>query len=65
MQLEIDERERDLLRGLLEELLGDLRDQIYRAESHEFKEQLRAKKEVATTLMARLRPGEPLQARAA
>ena len=47
MRIEVNERERELLLGLLEDLVGDLRDEIYRAESHDFKEQLKAKKEVA------------------
>jgi hypothetical protein len=62
MRLEIDEGEWALLVGLLDELLGDLRDEIYRAESHDFKEQLRAKKAIAKGLLARLRPEAPIPA---
>ena len=57
MVIEVEERERQLLLSLLDELLGDLRDEIYRAESHEFKEQLKAKKEVVKALIRQLRPG--------
>ncbi len=56
MRIEVDERERELLLSLLDELLGDLRDEIYRAESHEFKERLKAKKEVVKSLLRQLRP---------
>ena len=56
MRIEVDERERELLLSLLDELLGDLRDEIYRAESHDFKEQLKAKKEVVKALLRQLRP---------
>jgi hypothetical protein len=55
MRIELDEGERELLQGLLEERLGELRDEIYRAESHEFKELLRAKKEVVKKLIEHLR----------
>jgi hypothetical protein len=55
MRFEINEGERTLLLDLLEDLLGDLRDEIYRAESHEFKEQLRTKKEIVKGLIAQLR----------
>jgi hypothetical protein len=55
MRIELDERERELLLDLLEEQLGDLRDEIYRAESHEFKELLRAKKELVKKLIEHLR----------
>jgi hypothetical protein len=56
MRIEVSEEERQLLLSLLDELLGDLRDEIYRAESHQFKEQLRAKKEVVKRLLGQLRP---------
>ena len=56
MRIEVDERERELLLSLLDELLGDVRDEIYRAESHEFKERLKAKKEIVKTLIRQLRP---------
>lgn len=62
MRLEMDESERQLLLSLLDELLVDLRDEIYRAESHEFKEQLRAKKEIVKRLIGRLRPEVPIPA---
>ena len=65
MRLEIDEVEWALLVGLLDDLLGDLRDEIYRAESHDFKEQLRAKKAVVAGLIARLRQEAPAPAGAA
>lgn len=55
MRLELDERERELLLDLLEERLSDLRDEIYRAESHEFKELLKAKKAVVKRLIDELR----------
>lgn len=56
MRLELNEDEREVLLGLLEEVLGDLRDEIYRAESHDFKEQLRVRKAIVTGLIDRLRP---------
>ena len=55
MHIELDESERELLLNVLEELLGDLRDEIYRAESHDFKEQLKVKKALVLKLIGRLR----------
>ncbi len=54
MRIELDEQEREILLALLEDRLDDLRDEIYRAESHEFKETLRAKKHLVKGLIARL-----------
>ena len=65
MRIEVGEEERQLLLDLLDELLGDLRDEIYRAESHQFKEQLKAKKEVVKGLLGRLRPEAAVPAGAA
>ena len=62
MRIEINEVEHALLLNLLEELLGDLRDEIYRAESHDFKEQLKAKKTVVQCLLGRLRAEAPVAA---
>ena len=56
MVIELDERERAFLEGILEELLGDVRDEIYRAETHDFKEQLKSKKDVVVHLIGKLRP---------
>ena len=55
MHIEMDETERALLLNLLEERLGDLRDEIYRAETHDFKELLKAKKAVVAKLIEHLR----------
>jgi len=55
MHIELGESERELLLNVLEELLGDLRDEIYRAESHDFKEQLKVKKALVLKLIGRLR----------
>ena len=65
MRIEVGEEERQLLLNLLDELLGDLRDEIYRAESHEFKGQLKAKKEVVKGLIGQLRPEAAVPAGAA
>jgi hypothetical protein len=56
MRIELEERERAVLTTVLEELLGDVRDEIYRAESHDFKEQLKAKKDIVIGLLGKLRP---------
>jgi nicotinamide riboside kinase len=65
MRIELSEEERQLLLSLLDELLGDLRDEIYRAESHDFKERLKAKKEVVKGLLGQLRPEAAVPAGAA
>ena len=65
MRIEVSEEERQLLLTLLDELLGDLRDGIYRAESHDFKERLKAKKAVVKGLLGQLRPEAAVPAGAA
>ena len=62
MWIDLDDGERTLLLDLLEELLGDLRDEIYRAESHAFKEQLKVKKALVLKLLGRLRAEAPVAA---
>jgi hypothetical protein len=62
MHIELDESERALLLDLLEELLGELRDEIYRAESHDFKEQLKVRKALVLKVMGRLRAETPVAA---
>ncbi len=63
MHIELNETERALLLDLLEERLGDLRDEIYRAESHDFKELLKAKKAVVAKLIEHLREAAGAPAR--
>ena len=57
MRIEVGEEERQLLLDLLDELLGDLRDEIYRAESHQFKEQLKAEQSKGKVLDRKFQEG--------
>jgi hypothetical protein len=41
VQITIDEKERDLLKKVLDQYFSELREEIYKTEGHEFKVQLK------------------------
>jgi len=55
MWFEVEEKEREFLLALLDEALVDVRDEIYRAETHEFKDRLKVKKALIVGLIAKVR----------
>ena len=55
MQLEISADEAQVLDQVLEEALGDTREQIYKAEVAEYKELLKRREDAITRLIERLR----------
>jgi len=55
MQLEISADEAQVLDEVLEEALGDTREQIYKAEVAEYKELLKRREDAITRLIERLR----------
>lgn len=59
MILELSEEERHTLEGILEATLRELRVEVYRAETAEFKEQLKADEGIIRGLLARLRATAP------
>ena len=55
MQLEISAEEAAVLTGVLESALGDVREQVYKAEVTEYKEGLRQRERIITGLLDRVR----------
>jgi hypothetical protein len=54
VRLELDEREADLLREVCREALSELRSEIVRTESTEFRGALKQREDVLKSLLARL-----------
>jgi hypothetical protein len=54
MTIELTAPERDLLLTLLQDELGRLKGEIYKTETFEYKEELKAREEVLVTLIGRL-----------
>ena len=54
MQLELNQEEQELLLNLLEESYQELRAEVRKTESHEFKETLRSKGHLIEGLLQRL-----------
>jgi hypothetical protein len=55
MQLEISAEEAAVLSEVLESALGDLREQIYKAEVAEYKADLKTREKLITSLLERVR----------
>ncbi|MCS7182515.1 MAG: hypothetical protein NZ869_05330 [Thermoanaerobaculum sp.] len=55
MFLELSEEERRTLEGILEAALRDLRGEVYRAETSQFKEELKADETIIRAILAKLR----------
>ncbi len=54
MNIEMTAPERDVLLRTLEDELGRLKGEIYKTETWEYKEQLKAREQVLTSLIERL-----------
>jgi len=52
--LELNEEERDILLGVLKEELGTVREEVYHADTAEFKDSLKKKEELLRALIGRL-----------
>jgi hypothetical protein len=59
MRLDLSADEAQTLQEILEGELGDLREQIYKAEVAEYKAQLKERERIVTGLLSRLRAGAP------
>jgi hypothetical protein len=59
VRLELSADELQTLQEILEGELGDLREQIYKAEVAEYKAQLKERERIVTGLLSRLRAGAP------
>ena len=59
MQLEISAEEAAVLVDVLESALGDIREQIYKAEVADYKAQLKLREAVISALLSRLRAANP------
>jgi hypothetical protein len=55
MQLELSATEQTLLTGLLEEALGQLKEEIYHTETHEYKEQLKQRETAMMSIISKLK----------
>jgi hypothetical protein len=55
MKIEMTAPERDLLLTLLEDELGRLKGEIYKTETWDYKEQLKAREQTLTSLIDRLK----------
>jgi hypothetical protein len=54
MQLELSDREREILEDLLERALSDLREEIYKTDLADFKDSLKEREVTIRGLLARL-----------
>ena len=54
MQMSIDEKEKEFLIELLNEEHSELREEIYKAEEHDFKEELKRRKLLTEKLLEKL-----------
>ncbi|MGC8916727.1 MAG: hypothetical protein ACP5NF_07090 [Thermoanaerobaculum sp.] len=55
MFVELSEEERQVLEGILEAALRELRGEVYHAETTEFKEQLKRDERILRELLAKLK----------
>ncbi len=54
MELAINPEETEVLQGLLEKCLGELREEIYHAETFDFKDDLKNEEKILRSLLAKL-----------
>ena len=54
MQLALTTKERALLEAILRDALGSLREEVYHAEEHSFKDDLKADETVIRSLLTRM-----------
>ncbi len=54
MQINIDDQEKEFLLELLSEEHAELREEIYKAEEHDFKEELKRRKLLTEKLLEKL-----------
>ena len=59
MQLEISAEEASVLVDVLESALGDIREQIYKAEVADYKVQLKRREAIISALLNRVRAANP------
>lgn len=55
MFVELNEEEREALEAILQAALRELRGEVYRAETADFKEQLKADEDMLRSLLAKLK----------
>jgi hypothetical protein len=60
MQLDISADEAQVLAELLEKALGDIREEVYKAEVADYKTLLKQRQRIIAELLARLRAGSPV-----
>ncbi|HEY7060443.1 MAG TPA: hypothetical protein VII06_03115 [Chloroflexota bacterium] len=57
MNLELNNEERTLLAGLIDESLRDLKEEIYKTETFEYKDQLKARELLMIGILQKLNAG--------
>jgi hypothetical protein len=56
MAIDLSEPERELLAGLLEKELEDVRSELHHTQGHDYKDTLREREALVRRLLARVRP---------
>ena len=54
MQLALSEEEREVLAEILQDVLPNLREEVYRTENYDYREQLKQRETVVKDLLTRL-----------
>ena len=54
MQLALSEEEREVLAEILQDVLPNLREEVYRTENYDYREQLKQRETVVRDLLSRL-----------
>lgn len=54
MDLSLNDVERELLVSILQQTLGEVREQVYKSELHEYREEMRQKEALIAGMLARL-----------
>ena len=61
MQIILDEYENRVLRESIEDTLSNMREEVYKTESYEYREQLKRRKAALEAVLGRLaQPAEPV-----
>jgi hypothetical protein len=63
MQIILDEYENKVLRESIEDTLSNMREEVYKTESFEYREQLKRRKAALEAVLERLGQGVPAAAR--
>jgi hypothetical protein len=54
MQIDLSQEEKDLLMGLLEKELDEVRSELHHTQAHDYKESLKVREQLVRALLAKL-----------